>query len=68
MPNDWFTAHHDLWLEDSLALHPQAEGAFFAIKQAFQTENAVVFDIPDAVDESEHIINVSEKCGYDLWY
>ena len=65
---DYFTEHHDLWLEDSQALHPGAEGAFFALKFAWEMGDAVVISYPDYVDESEHIVNALEKRGYSPWY
>ncbi len=65
---DYLLQHDDLWYEDALSLHPRVSGAFFAIKQAFQTLNLAPFAIPEGTLEEEHLINMLKKRGYWLWY
>ncbi len=65
---DYLIQHDDLWYNDALSLNPSAAGAFFAIKQAFHAETLVVYAIPDASLEEEHLINMLKKRGYAPWY
>jgi hypothetical protein len=65
---DHLLKHDDLWYDDALGLHPDAHGAFFALKTAFQAMNLVTYSVPETMVEEEHIINALKKRGYWPWY